>query len=112
MGLRAVKHDGSAWRPRLPSMDPSLPFSHDYRVRFDEAGQDGQVRPSALARYVQDCAWLHSEAAGFDRGWYAARGLGWLVHGLAIELGDRAVYGSTLRVTTRITGWRRMWCRR
>ncbi len=93
-------------------MDPSLPFSRPYRVRFDEAGPDGLARPSALVRYLQDLAWQHSEAAGFDRSWYAARGFGWLVRGLELELAGTAGYGETVTVTTRITGWRRMWCRR
>lgn len=93
-------------------MDPALPFARPYRVRFDEAGADGLVRPSALVRYLQDLAWQHSEAAGFDRAWYATHGWGWLVRGLELELCDSAGYGETLSVTTRITGWRRMWCRR
>ena len=63
-------------------MDLSLPFARPYRVRFDEAGADGCARPSAIVRYLQDLAWHHSEAAGLDRAWYAARNMGWLVHGL------------------------------
>lgn len=93
-------------------MDLSLPFARPYRVRFDEAGADGHARPSALVRYLQDLAWQHSAAAGLDRAWYEDRGLGWLVRGLELELCGVAWYGETLEVTTRITGWRRMWCRR
>jgi acyl-CoA thioesterase FadM len=93
-------------------MDPSLPFTQHYRVRFDEAGSDGVARPSALVRYIQDVAWQHSEAAGFDRDWYFARGVGWLIHGVELELHATAGYGDTVAVTTRITGWRRMWARR
>ena len=81
-------------------MDLSLPFARPYRVRFDEAGPDGLVRPSTLVRYLQDLAWRHSESAGFDRGWYTARGFGWLVHGLELT-GRRctAGYGETVTVT-------------
>jgi len=93
-------------------MDPTLPFVRPYRIRFDEAGADGLVRPSALVRYLQDLAWQHSEAAGFDRAWYTAHGWGWLVRGLELELRGTTGYGETLSVSTRITGWRRMWCRR
>ena len=50
-----------------------------YRVRFDEAGPDGLARPSTLLRYAQDVAWIHSESLGFDRAWYASRGLAWVV---------------------------------
>lgn len=98
--------------PRLGVMDPALPFTLPYRVRFDEAGADGLARPSSLVRYLQDLAWQHSAAAGFDRGWYSARGLGWLVRGLELELTGAAGYGEAIAITTRITGWRRMWCRR
>ncbi len=93
-------------------MDLSQPFARPYRVRFDEAGMDGHARPAALVRYLQDLAWQHSAAAGLDRAWYTERGLGWLVRGLELELHGTAWYGETLEVTTRITGWRRMWCRR
>ena len=93
-------------------MDLTRPFSRPYRVRFDEAGMNGCARAGSLVRYLQDVAWQHSEAAGFDRAWYAGRGLGWLVRGIELELLATASYGEVLSVSTRITGWRRMWARR
>lgn len=87
-------------------------FTGPYRVRFDEAGADGQVRISTLARYLQDVAWQHSASAGFDRAWYTARRMGWLVRGLELRLVGGATYGETLGVSTRIAGWRRMWAHR
>ena len=63
-------------------------------------------------RYLQDLAWHHSEAAGLDRAWYAARNMGWLVHGLELAIVGDAGYGETVTVTTRIAGFRRMWARR
>ena len=47
----------------------------EFRVRFDEAGPDGLVRTSTLLRYAQDLAAHHSAERGFDRAWYAERGL-------------------------------------
>ena len=41
-----------------------------YRVRFDEAGPDGNLRTSTLLRYAQDLAWYHSAQRGFTRAWY------------------------------------------
>ncbi|MFN8621021.1 MAG: thioesterase [Chloroflexota bacterium] len=93
-------------------MDPSLPFSRPYRVRFDEAGADGHARVSTLVRYIQDLAWQHSDAVGFDRPWYAVRGLGWLVRGQELEVLRDAWYGEQLTLTTQVIGWRRMWARR
>src|SRR4051812_35975653 len=69
-----------------------------YRVRFDEAGPDGRMRTSALLRYAQDVAWRHSEQLGFDRAWYVARGLGWVVRGCELEVREPIPIGHTLRV--------------
>jgi acyl-CoA thioesterase FadM len=83
-----------------------------YRTRFDECGPDGLIRTSALLRYAQDVAWVHSERLGFDRGWYGARGLAWLVRSVDIELRARVLTGRTLEVTTRVVGFRRVSARR
>jgi acyl-CoA thioester hydrolase len=83
-----------------------------YRVRFDEGGPEGHMRTSTLLRYAQDIAWRHSEALGFDRSWYQARGLGWVVRGVELELHATVPMGHTLRVTTAVVGHRRIWARR
>ena len=70
------------------------------------------MRPSALLRAVQDLAWQHSRAAGFDRDWYQEHGLTWLVRFVDLRMGRGIESGSTLRMTTRITGLRRVWARR
>jgi acyl-ACP thioesterase len=87
-------------------------FRAGYRVRFDEAGPDGAMRISSLLRYAQDIAWRHSERTGFDRAWYAERGLGWVVRGVALELGEPVPMGHTLRLSTAVIGHRRIWARR
>jgi acyl-ACP thioesterase len=83
-----------------------------YRVRFDEAGPDGRARISTLLRYAQDVAWRHSEDLGFDRDWYAARGLGWVVRAVELELHASIPMGQALRVSTAVVGHRRIWARR
>ena len=108
-----------------PALDPGLTgqdarpvdgvdngYLAGYRVRFDEAGPDGNLRTSALLRYAQDIAWRHSEQLGFDRDWYADRGLGWVVRGVALELDAPIPLGTTLRVSTAVVGHRRIWARR
>lgn len=87
-------------------------FSAPYRVRFDEAGPDGLARTSSLLRYAQDLAWHHSEHRGYDRAWYAGRGLAWLVRAAEVSVLGRIPVGSVLTGTTRVTGWRRVWARR
>lgn len=87
-------------------------FSAPYRVRFDEAGPDGLVRTSSLLRYAQDVAWHHSEQRGYDRRWYAARGLAWLVRTAEVSVLGHVPVGSVLVGTTRAVGWRRVWARR
>ena len=83
-----------------------------YRVRFDEAAPDGNLRTSALLRYAQDIAWRHSEQLGFDRAWYRDRGLGWVVRGVQLELAAPIPLGTTLRLSTAVVGHRRIWARR
>jgi acyl-CoA thioesterase FadM len=87
-------------------------FAADYRVRFDEAGPDGRVRTATLLRYAQDVAWRHSEALGFDRAWYAERGLNWVVRGVELEVLRPIAMGTALRVATAVIGHRRIWARR
>jgi len=83
-----------------------------YRVRFDEAGPDGNLRSSGLLRFAQDLAWIHSESAGFGREWYAAQQLTWLVRAIELEVAEETAYGSELVVSTEVTGFRRFWARR
>jgi acyl-CoA thioesterase FadM len=94
------------------SAAPANAFSATYRVRFDEAGPDGRIRTSTLLRYAQDVAWRHSEDRGFDRDWYAARHLGWVVRGVELEILRPIAMGSSLTVTTAVIGHRRIWARR
>jgi acyl-CoA thioesterase FadM len=83
-----------------------------YRVRFDECGQDGLARTSALLRYAQDVAWIHSERLGFDRDWYAGRGLTWLVRAARVVVLGPVPLGTTLEVSTTVSGFRKVWARR
>lgn len=83
-----------------------------YRVRFDECGPDGIARTSSLLRYIQDVAWVHSERLGFDRKWYADRGLAWVVRAVELAILAPLPLGVTLAVSTAVTGLRRVWARR
>ena len=93
-------------------MDVPQRYQVSYRVRFDEAAADGNLRPSGWLRYAQDLAWQHSEAAGFDRHWYADRGALWLVRNARLELHGDAAYGDSVTGSTQVVGWRRVWARR
>ena len=98
--------------PRLIEVEIAQRFEGDYRIRFDEAGPDGNLRPSGFLRYAQDLAWRHSEAAGFDRRWYEERDSFWLVRGLSLSIEGPVGYGEGVVGTTEVTGWRRVWARR
>lgn len=87
-------------------------LTRPYRVRFDEAGPDGNLRASGFLRFAQDLAWIHSETAGFGREWYAARGLTWLARAIELDIDAEVTYGAELDVTTHLTGFRRVWARR
>lgn len=83
-----------------------------YRVRFDECGPDGLARAASYLRWAQDLAWRHSESVGYDRAWYADRGMTWLVRAIELDLLAPVESGATVTATTRITGFRRVWARR
>lgn len=83
-----------------------------YRVRFDECGPDGRARASAILRYVQDVAWVHSEQVGLDRAWYAERELAWVVRAVELELLEPITLGATIELTTAVVGFRKVWARR
>jgi len=83
-----------------------------YRVRFDEAGPDGLLRTSGFLRYAQDVAWQHSTVLGFDRAWYAERGLTWVVRAAELEVVAPVPLGADLVSRTAIVGLRRVWARR
>lgn len=83
-----------------------------YRVRFDECGPDGRVHSSSLLRYAQDIAWVHSEALGFTREWYDARGLAWVVRAAELVVLAPIRSGVTVHVSTAVVGFRRVWSRR
>jgi acyl-ACP thioesterase len=86
--------------------------SAPYRVRFDEGGPDGLVRTSVLLRYTQDLAGQHSSVRGYDRAWYAARGITWLVRAAEVAVVAPIAVGDELVGTTQVAGWRRVWARR
>jgi acyl-ACP thioesterase len=86
--------------------------SAPYRVRFDEGGPDGLIRTSVLLRYTQDLAGVHASSRGFDRAWYAERGITWLVRAAVVAVVAPIAVGSELVGTTHVVGGRRVWARR
>lgn len=95
---------------RPGALPPGVTVS--YRVRFDECGPDGIARTSALLRYAQDVAWIHSERLGFTRDWYLDRGLAFVVRAAELALLRPVRPGAALAVSTWVTGFRRVWARR
>ena len=92
---------------------PAVSFHETaYRVRFDEAGPDGQLRTSGLMRFAQDLAWLHSTALGFGREWYAERGLTWLVRAADLTVLAAVPMGGDVAARTEVVGMRRVFARR
>lgn len=95
-----------------PSPELVAGITVPYRIRFDECGADGRVRTSSLLRYAQDVAWIHSEQLGFDRAWYAARGLAWVARSVELGIALEPSLGDTIAISTAITGFRKVWARR
>jgi len=98
-------------RPADPTARP-IAFETAYRVRFDEAGPDGFLRSSGFMRFAQDVAWQHSTALGFGRGWYAERGLTWLVRSAELRIEAGVPVGDELTARTEVVAMRRVFARR
>ncbi|MGI8928539.1 MAG: acyl-ACP thioesterase domain-containing protein, partial [Candidatus Limnocylindrales bacterium] len=96
----------------LGPMAASARFERTYRVRFDEAGPGGALRSSGYLRYAQDLAGIHSQISGFDRDWYAGRGLTFLVRAVELDIVGDVQYGTELVTSTEVVGFRRVWARR
>lgn len=84
----------------------------DHRIRFDECDATGLLRASGYLRLIQEVAWRHSELLGFGRDWYRTNRLAWLVRYADLRIVAEARSGDAVHVTTRVTGWRRVWARR
>jgi acyl-ACP thioesterase len=70
------------------------------------------MRTAIYLAWAADVAWQHSTLLGFERAWYAERGLFWLVRAVRLDvLAPIPTYGEVL-VTTRVTGYRRVSARR
>ncbi len=97
-----------------PGPDPDVVrgVTVGYRVRFDECAPDGVVRSSALLRYAQDVAWIHSERMGFDRAWYAERNLAWVVRAAELAILEPLTLGQVVDLSTAVIGFRKVWARR
>ena len=96
----------------LSDADSASSATVPYRIRFDECGPDGFARTSAMLRYTQDVAWVHSERLGFDRAWYAARDLAWVVRAVELAILEPLPLGQSITLTTAVTGLRKVWARR
>ena len=84
--LRGTNVSPTAWFYHRNATVVALRLVRPYRVRFDEAGPDGNLRASGFLRYAQDLAWVHSDSAGLGRDWYAAHGLTWLARAIQLEI--------------------------
>jgi acyl-ACP thioesterase len=81
-------------------------FAHATRVFLGDAAPDGRVRLDAVARWLQDAAYLDVLDAGFE-------GQGaWVVRRSRIEVERFPVVGEPVRATTWCSGLGKMWAER
>ncbi len=91
---------------------PVRAIERPYRVRFEEVTGGGTIRPALFLAYAQDCAWQHSALLGYDRDWYDAHGIFWLVRAVALDVLHPVTTYSDIVVTTEVIGFRRATARR
>jgi acyl-ACP thioesterase len=81
-------------------------FEHANRVLLADAAPDGRARFDAIARWLQDAAYLDVVDAGVD-------GMGaWIVRRTRLEVSRFPVFGEPLRVVTWCSGLGKMWAER
>jgi acyl-CoA thioesterase FadM len=93
-------------------VDDVREHAFEHRIRFDECDASGLLRSGGYLRLMQDLAWRHSEALGLGRDWYRDRQVAWLVRYADLQVTGEARSGDTIRASTRVVGWRRVWARR
>lgn len=81
-------------------------FRHHARVGLGDAAPDGRARLDALARWLQDAAYLDVVDAGFE-----GRGA-WVVRRSRMEIARFPAFGEPLELTTWASGLGKMWAER
>src|SRR3954465_5489841 len=82
------------WRVTSSARYVEQRIERTYRVRFDEAGPDGNLRSGGYRGVAQEMGWIHAEGAGFGRDWYGEHGLFWLVRGVELEILEAIEFGT------------------
>jgi acyl-ACP thioesterase len=81
-------------------------FRHAARVLLGDAAPDGRARLDALARWLQDAAYLDVVDAGFE-----GRGA-WVVRRSRLDVERFPTFGEPLELTTWCSGLGKMWAER
>lgn len=99
---------------RLDVLADHLPYRivRPYRIRFEESTATETMRTAIYLAWAADVAWQHSTLLGFGRDWYTARGLFWLVRAVRLDVLKPIATYSSVMVSTRVTGYRRVAARR
>ena len=82
------------------------------RVAHHEVGAFGDVRPSGVARLMQEAAIEASTDAGHSAEWYVQAGTQWIVRRTSVELHDALRGGEAVTVRTWVADFRRVLSRR
>ena len=96
------------------TFDELLPYRivRPHRVRFEEATAQETMRTAIFLAWAADTAWQHSTLLGFDREWYSARGMFWLVRAVRLDVFAPVRTYETAYMSTQVVGYRRVAARR
>ena len=87
-------------------------YTWDLRVRSYECDMLGHVNNAVYQQYLQEAAIAASAHVGYDTAWYSARGTAWVVRQMSLEYVRPARAGDELRISTWISTFSRIRCRR
>ena len=95
-------------------LDDQMPLRivRPYRARFEESTSKETIRAAIHLAWVADAAWQHSTLVGFSREWYEAQNLVWLIRAIRLDVLRPIAPYSTVMVSTRVAGFRRVASRR
>lgn len=81
-------------------------YSFSSPVRFSEVDADGRLSIPSVVNLLQDCSTFQSEALGVGPGHARESGKAWMISAWEIEIRERPVFNTPMRVSTWATGFK------
>ncbi len=88
------------------------PFVISYPVRLNDISVDAKLRSWVIFDYLQDAAGRHADLLGVGLKQLRKSDLSWVLSRIRIQMDDFPEYGDTIKITTRPSGFDRLFAYR